>query len=391
MRKLIALSFVIFLVMSISVKAEVKTDREIYKPGEKVNIELSYSEPLNKVELTILKPIGDMEVSKITMINITPNRWGYNHTLKTNALNGTYVINIKAFRGGTLINASNPVIEFNKSFQVLAWYVNANLNKYFLFPSDTLNLTVVIKDKYSDNLRFDVFYNIKDSLNNEVYRNNLTITELNQGFVDAYQLSSNYTIGASMINLVFIDSDKRTFTLNLTFYVSEALSILPKIINETTRGMIEKTITFENFGDSDISIKEINFSKNLEGIASIVQRPYLIPPKDKASMRISLNTTNLAGGPLKGMINIYSDGTLNPIYVNLDIISPTQKEETIPENYSYIIWYFAIGVVAVIIVLALLKRKKKKEKKKMEAKKPEEKKKEEIYYKPQEEYRTEYY
>jgi hypothetical protein len=58
-------------------------------------------------------------------------------------------------------------------------------------------------------------------------------------------------------------------------------------------------------------------------------------------------------------------------------------------DYSYIIWYFAIAIVVSIVIITVIKYGRKLFKKKGKEKKGEET--EEIYYKPQEEYRTEYY
>jgi len=65
------------------------------------------------------------------------------------------------------------------------------------------------------------------------------------------------------------------------------------------------------------------------------------------------------------------------------------QEITPAADYSYIIWYFAIGIVVVIIIITVIKFRKKLKRKKKE--RGEEEEAEEIYYKPQKEYRTEYY
>ena len=57
-------------------------------------------------------------------------------------------------------------------------------------------------------------------------------------------------------------------------------------------------------------------------------------------------------------------------------------------DYSYIIWYFAIAIVVSIVIITVIKYGRKLFKKKGKEKKEET---EEVYYKPQEEYRTEYY
>jgi len=202
---------------------------------------------------------------------------------------------------------------------------------------------------------------------------------------------------------------KRLIVLSLFIFVilsqlvkAQEFSITPNIINETTTKEIsEKTIIFENFGDSDVNVKGIEISENIKNIVSVIQRPYVIPAKSIATMKIRIDTTGLEEGPYGGIISVLTNGNSTLVFVGLDVISleePTGGIEDIGkilenifpmesiQDHSYIIWYFAIGIVVVIILITILKyrkRKKKKKEKKEEA--------EEIYYKPQEEYRTEYY
>ncbi len=204
MKRLIILSLFILLVLSISVRAEITTDKTSYTPGETVNIRLDYSNPLASVETNIINPRGNKEISKTPMKNISSNIWGYNYTLNTRALNGTYTIKINALQGGTVVNASMPVLTFKGSFDVLAWNVNAYLNKGHFTPGETINLTVLITDKYSDILTFNVFYSIRDPLGNKIEAKNLTLTEVNNGFTDVYEIPADYPFGASNINITLI-------------------------------------------------------------------------------------------------------------------------------------------------------------------------------------------
>jgi hypothetical protein len=398
MKRLIILSLFILLVLSISVRAEITTDKTIYMPGKTVNIRLDYSKPLTDVKFNIINPNGNVEISGTPMNNISSNIWGYNYTLNTRALNGTYAIIINALQGGTVVNASMPVLTFKGSFDVLAWNVNTYLNKGHFTPGETINLTVLITDKYSDILTFKVFYSIRDPLGNEIEAKNLTLTEVNNGFTDVYEIPAGYPLGASNINITLIDSDGRTLNTNLHFSVSKSLAITPDAINETVTNTIEKTFEFENFMDSDINIRNIEVSDSLKDAILIVQRPYLITSNSKAVMKIRILAANMTEGSYSGAIDISTDKETIPVYVYLKIIpsagpgGDTGVSYPGDIDYSYIIWYFAAGIVAVIITLTALRYRKVAKKKKEESKKKEEKKeKEDVYYKSQEEYRTEYY
>ncbi len=396
MKKLIILSFFIFMVLSQLVRADIITDKEVYKPGELVNIELTYSKPLINAELKIIDPEGKVKLSK-PMNNISSTHWNYSYTLSTKALNGTYTIYVTALPGEALINVSTPVLEFNKTFDVLAWRINAYLEKHILTPKEKLNLTFLITDRYSDKLTFDVFYSLKNPLGNEVVNYSFTLTGANRGFVEIYEIPENYTLGVSTITINLTDSDKRFSSTSLNFSVVKPLSISPEFINETiTNKIFKKIIVFENFGNSDINVNSIEISENLKDIISIVQRPYLIPPNGRGIMEIEISTIDLSEGSYDGIINVYtSEGDVNPINISLRVVSPIKpsKPKETPQDYSYIIWYFAIAIVVVIIILTIWRYKKVKKKKEEEKKKEkkEEEKEEEIYYRPQEEYRTEYY
>jgi hypothetical protein len=372
----------------------VTTDKTIYKPGETVSIALYYPKPLTNVKFSVINPNGNVEISETPMNNISSDNWGYNYTLNTRALNGTYAIKINALQGGTVVNASMPAIAFQGNFDVLAWNVNAYLNKNHFTLGDTLNLTMLITDKYSDSLTFKVFYNITDPLGNEIENKSLTLTEVNNGFTDTYEIPADYHFGTSNIKIVLTDSDGRTSNTNLDFSVSKAFTVIPNSINETLTETIEKTFEFDNFMDSDINVRNIEVSDSLKDAVLIIQRPYLIPSNGKATLKIRIIASNATQGSYSGEIDISTDRETIPIYVDLEITLPASTQENYLENidYSYIIWYFAAGIVAVIILLTALRYRKISKKKKDEKKKQEDKKKkEDNYYKSQEEYRTEYY
>ena len=390
------LSLLIFLVLLPLVKADILTDKYLYKPGDAVIVNLVYTEPLKNVEVKITNPNGNLVVSD-SMENLSSFYWTYNHTLDTKSLNGTYNINITALQGVTLVNASTPILKFNKTFDVEAWKVNAYLNKYYFVLKDEVNLTVLITDRYSNQLTFDVAYSIIDPLENEIANYTLFLTEVNEGFYRYFEIPENYTLGVSTITMNLTDSDNRKTKLNLSFSVSEGFTITPNSIDEKIKKeVVERFFIFRNSRDSFVSVESVEVSDDLKPIITIIQRPYLMQPLENATMKIKIDTRKAVQGTYDGTINVNVGGAENLIYINLDISSA----ESEVKDYSYIIWCFAFGIVIIIVLLTILKyrksKKKKKEGKEEKKKKEEEKRKreeseKEIYYKLQEEYRTDYY
>ncbi len=390
------LSLLIFLVLSPLVKADILTDKYLYKPDDVAVINLVYTEPLKNVEIKITNPNGNLVMSD-SMKNLSTFYWTYNHTLDTKSLNGTYNINITALQGVTLVNASMPILKFNKTFDVEAWKVNANLNKYYFVPKDEINLTVLITDRYSNKLTFDVSYGIIDPLENEIANYTLFLTEVNEGFYRYFEIPENYTLGISTITMNLTDSDNRKATFNLSFSVSEGFIISPIGIDEKIKKeAIERSFVFRNYRDSSVSVESVEISDDLKPIIKIIQRPYLMQPLENATMKIKIDTRKAARGIYDGTINVSVEGVEYSIYINLDVLSA----ELEIKDYSYIIWGFAFGIVIIIVLLTILRyrksKKKKKEGKEEKKKKEKEKRKreereKEIYYKVQEEYRTDYY
>jgi hypothetical protein len=393
MKRLIILSLFLLLALSTLARAEVTTDKTVYMPGETINIVLDYSQLLTGVKFSIINPNGNAEISGVPMKNISSSSWGFNYTINTRALNGTYTIDINALQGGTVVNASIPKLDFKGNFDVFAWNADIHLNRNHFTTGETMNLTVLITDKYSDRLTFIVFYSIINPLGNETLNKNLTLTEVNNGFTDAYEIPGDYPFGTSNVNISLIDSDGRISNTSLSFSVSKSIIITPDSINETVTNTVDRTIEFQNFMDSDINVRSVEVSDSLKGFVSIVQRPYLIPSNGKSTMRIRLIATNKTGESYSGEIDVSTDQGNIPIYVNLKTMPSSPRvnnQESI--DYSYVIWYFAAGIVVVIIILTVLRYRKISKRKKEEKKKQEDKKKvEDNYYKSQEEYRTEYY
>jgi hypothetical protein len=169
-------------------------------------------------------------------------------------------------------------------------------------------------------------------------------------------------------------------------------SASPNVINETVSEITENTIELENSGNSDVSISEIIVLEDVVGVISIVQRPYIIPPNSKSILKIRIDPSNLPQGSYNATISVLGNKGVIPVQVNLQVITSTKIKQVSIEDYSFIIWTFAIFIVVVIVTITILRyrkimKKKSKEKKKID----EEKKKEDTYYKSQEEYRTEYY
>ncbi|NIM47016.1 MAG: hypothetical protein GTN40_02545 [Candidatus Aenigmarchaeota archaeon] len=181
---------------------------------------------------------------------------------------------------------------------------------------------------------------------------------------------------------------------------AQELSITPNMINETTtKKTFEKILNFENFGDSDIIIERIEISEEIRRIVFLINVSPFIPSNDKTTMTIRFDTTNLTEGSYRGVIEVLVNNTSNPIYVDLNVISSEEPlgdifETIFPigemQDHTYIIWYFTIGIIILIIIITILKYRKRRKKKK-EKKEEKEGEMEEVYYRSQEEYRTEYY
>ena len=71
---------IISLLLSQVALADITIDKEVYKPGEIVHIELYYPHEIDNVELSMMQS-EDYILSKRPMKNLGSNTWGYNHTL----------------------------------------------------------------------------------------------------------------------------------------------------------------------------------------------------------------------------------------------------------------------------------------------------------------------
>jgi FtsP/CotA-like multicopper oxidase with cupredoxin domain len=116
MKKLVILSLLTFLILLQLARADITTDKETYKPEETIDIRLSSANDITEVALYIINPIGTQEFSETSMVN--NQFWEYNYTLGTNAINGTYVINMIASEGGSLSENSTKFY-FSKNFDVV--------------------------------------------------------------------------------------------------------------------------------------------------------------------------------------------------------------------------------------------------------------------------------
>jgi hypothetical protein len=215
-----------------------------------------------------------------------------------------------------------------------------------------------------------------------------------------YTLETGAINGTYVINMVASEggnlsenSTKLYFSKNFDVITPSDFSANPDVINEIVSETTENTIELENSGSSEVNISEIIVLEDLVGVVSIVQRPYTIPSNSKSIVKIRIDPSNLAQGSYKGTISILSNKGVIPIQVNLQVIpSATTGLKMNIEDYSFIIWTFAIFIVVVIVAITILRYRKIRKKKSQEKKKiDQEKKKEDAYYKSQEEYRTEYY
>ena len=307
-------------------------DKTLYKPGETITIEFFPSEPMNKTNLTIIKPDGSLETPvPIPMSNINSTQWYKNYTLGTAAPNGTYTINIKA--------TGNKTFESNKTIDVIAWKSFAYLNQYSFYAYEILNLTVKTIESYSSNLNFSINADITDPSDDKIFTRRGTIKG-DGTYTTSFMIPGNYENGLSNVKILLTDSDNRSSTLYLNFTVNStttpSLFITPNIISELTvsNKIIEKSFSLENSAENiNITNLIINVSENLRNAVNIVSRPTSIPAKGKSEVKIKIITTNLSEGRYSGTIDFFSQVGNAQATINIELVGDlsSRAEEKLNE------------------------------------------------------------
>jgi hypothetical protein len=376
------------LALSAPIMSYITINKATYAPGETVIIKLSYPSELGSVQLSITDPNGRTDVSKAPMKN-SNGIWLYNYTLKSNSPSGTYSIKINAAKVGAVVNATSPIITFTKSFDIKAWRMDAFLDNYHLNSGDVLNLSVVISDRYSDKIAFKVNYSIFGSDNKVAYNYSFSLPSDSKGFQDYYTIPDNFSMGSSRVYVVIKDSDGRNATDSISFSVTKPFSTSINIIDEKMKSeVIYKNVNIENLMEYNIGIDKVEISDDLENIVSIAQRPYVIEAKGTGIAELKIDTSSLPGGVYSGSVTFISKDVRTVIPVRLEINSGVQSLE----GNSYIIWYFAIGIVVAIVIITVVRYRQLKKRRLEElrrAKKAEPKK--DIFSETKDEYRTQYY
>lgn len=307
-------------------KESISTDKNFYKPGEVVRVDFFTTDPVTKVNLTIIRPDGTKETpSPLFMDKISANFWNKNYTLGTNSYNGTYIINVKTANG-----------EYTKNISVIAWNPFAYLNKNVLNVFESFVLTIGTTEAYSSNL--DIY------VSTEITRPDGNITALesftvkgNKNYNISYTIPRGYPSGSSRIKINLKDSDNRTSTLYLNFstdiaLLQPSLFVTPSIISITTvQGKtIEKTVTIENTAQ----VKTNTLISSVSDIDATVNAPSSLEAKEKGEARIIINTGGLSEGPHTGKVNFYSQVGDTEVDVIIEIIGDIAYQAS--EKYAEI-------------------------------------------------------
>lgn len=433
-------------ILKILTKESLATDKDVYKPGETIKIDL-FSEGINQANLTIIKPDGTKETpGPLPMDFVSTNHFSKNYTLNVNSLNGTYIIFVKT-----------PKEEYNKTIDVIAWRAYAYLNKNNFDVFEDLLLTVGTADAPS-NLDIYVLAEITRPDETKISLGEKTIKS-NSACNFSYYIPKGYPSGISKVKISLKDSFNRTSNLELNFstnisVLQPSLFVTPSTISVTTipEKMVEKTFVLEN-----TATKETKIITNAT-LKAFINAPASLGPKEKANVKVIIDTRPYSEGFYTEKINFYSQVGDAEITVNLEIIgnielkasekleelnslennitylskllvnvtdalkllnetketlndavreyrnenfvnAKTKFDEALEKakeleivvsnlyqnvpDYSFVIWYFALAVVVVIVGLTVFKIKTRRKKQKV--KKvivKKEEPKEEIFFEP---------
>ncbi len=220
-------------------------------------------------------------------------------------------------------------------------------------------------DMDSGTLFFNASSNLKDAITTEPTPDSIPANGKGVLLVtiDTTTLSEGYYPG-------LIDIDSRVGDTKISVKL-EVLGNLNSKAQDKLDELLYLRNNITNLKERGVNVTEIeDLYDQTKDLLEDVKTDFL--NEDYASAKIALQT---ASTQIENMISMLEE-----------------LQENIPAaDYSYIIWYFAIGIVVVIIIITVIKYRKKLKRKKKGKKEEEEEESEEIYYKPQKEYRTEYY
>jgi len=305
-------------------RVSLTTDKELYKPGDTINIDFFPSENITEGNLTIIKPDGEIE-STIPMDQISSTYWSKNYTLGTAAPNGTHIINIKTLK-------DDEVKGYNKTINVLAWKAFAYLNRYSFNIFEVLELSIETTDAYSTNLSFLVSAEIINPNGIKVYTKAGSIKG-NNIYKTSYIIPEDYANGVSDINIFLADTDNRNASLDLNFTVNftlvePSLFVTPTIISEITTEdkSLSRDITIENSADINITNLIVNVSSDLRNILNIISKPVSIPPKSSDTLKTRISTEGLRPSTYTGSIDIFSQVGTAQVSVSIEVVGDMASE-----------------------------------------------------------------
>jgi len=293
-------------------KEIVSTDKNVYRPGETIKIDFFSLNPSAKVNFTILRPDKTKEMpTPLPMDMITPTHWSKNYTLSSASLNGTYIITVKT-----------PVVDYNKSIDVVAWNPFAYLNKNMFEIFENLVLTVGTAESYSSALDIDISAEITTPDKISIPLGEISIKG-NSLYNFSYLIPKEYPSGISTIKISFKDSNNRSYVQNLNFSSNMTAQVPSLFVSPSTFLVttvpgytIDKNITIENTATIDAT----NILKNVSGIDMTLTAPSSLKAGSKAQGRILINTYGMSEGTYTGRINLYSQVGDAEIVVNLELV-----------------------------------------------------------------------
>jgi len=310
---------------TISEESLINTDKDVYKPGDTVQIDFFPSEAITNANLTIINPDGSKQTpSAIPLEKISLTHWKKLYSLGMTISNGTYIASIETPKG-----------EYNKTFDVVVWRPYTFLNKYSFYTAETLELTAGVTDApLGTNISVDV--EITDPFQAKVFtKSGYTISGT---YKTTYTIPNDYKNGTSNVIIKLKDTNNVTSTLYLNFSVNSVLQpsllVTPTTISETivTGKIIEKTIRIENSANMDAPLT-VDVSDSLKNIVKIIAKPDVIKANGKSDVKIRIDAGSLTDTTKIGTINLNSRVGNEKVNVNLEIVGDLSTQAVLRLNY----------------------------------------------------------
>ena len=277
---------------------DIKTDKEEYYVGERININATSDIDIGYVSGKITYPSGKNYELIFTGLG---KEWKSIYLLQDEDPNGEYTISANV--GG---------LEISKKITVNVMSINVEIDN----KSEIVGIDVRIKDKYGNNLDSQI---------------NITIMK-ESGLKNYYSYPSNssihlnYTVAESGNHTVYItikDDLGRTQTIQKEFYykLKPNVTFTPENITETVNNAINltKTIYLKNEGNETLTNIVIQKGGEISDWIYVNKTAFNITKGYSFPIEININVPDAGEKEYKGFLNLTSDQGFEFFYITIDL------------------------------------------------------------------------